>query len=72
MNDHAFGLLMARLDRIEDTLDRISAALEAHVSQDADVHKVVEQHSTYWKIAAYVLTAAGSVSGAVAGYLGMK
>jgi hypothetical protein len=65
MNDQAFDLLMKRFDRLEESLDRVEKNLETTVD-------TVAKHVTYWKIVTYVLTTAGSVSGAVAGYLGFK
>lgn len=50
MNDEAFQLLMLELKGIKEGQTRIEKSIESHVKDDAAVHKIVDRHSTYFKL----------------------
>lgn len=57
-----FNVLMRRFDTVDVDNLAIKNSLIQHVEDDNKVHKVVEQHKTYWGITIKVLL--GFISGA--------
>jgi len=60
-------LLMERFDRVDQDNTAIQQAFDKHVQEDLVVHKVVEQHKTYWGIA--IKSLLGLITGAFAVFL---
>lgn len=72
MNDQQFKMMMQMHHDTHDKIDGVIAvvqdaneALKAHIVEDALVHKVVERHTTYWKVFTGGLTSLLSYLGIV-------
>lgn len=57
MDDQQFEMMMQmhrdthdKIDSVREVVQEASANLRAHIKEDEVVHKVVERHTTYWKI----------------------
>jgi hypothetical protein len=69
MDPQAFALLMARFDTIEEQNKQQLDLIGKHITDDAKVHKVVERHTTYFKLLGFGIPAATSY---IATKLGFK
>jgi hypothetical protein len=67
MDPQTFTLLMARFDTIEAQNKQQLELMSDHITEDSKVHKVVERHTSYFKLlslglaptAAYLATKLG-------------
>ena len=57
MNDQQFEMMMQmhrdthdKIDNVIDVVRDANEALKTHVVEDELVHRVVERHTTYWKL----------------------
>lgn len=63
MDDQQFEMMMQmhrdthdKIDNMADVIREVKVSFRGHVAEDAEVHKVVDRHTTYWKIATGGLT----------------
>jgi hypothetical protein len=69
MDDITANLIRDRLARIEQQNDEQLALLNRHIELDEAAHKVLERHSTYFRILGF---GAPAIVGYIATKLGIK
>ena len=57
MDDQQFEMMMQmhrdthdKIDNVADIVREVKVSFRDHVAEDAVVHKVVDRHTTYWKV----------------------
>ena len=71
MDDQQFEMMMQmhrdthdKIDNVADIVREVKVSFRDHVAEDTEVHKVVDRHTTYWKVFTGGLTS-------LLGYLGI-
>lgn len=71
MNDQQFEMMMQmhrdthdKIDGVVEVVRETKEAFAGHIAEDAAVHKIVDRHTTYWKVFTGGLTS-------VLGYFGV-